>query len=125
MLPASVQGLDTMDLGCGTADVSAWLARRGARSVGIDSSPTQLAAARRMQEKFEIAFPLHLGNAERTHFADARFDLAISEYGASIRCDPYLWIPEASRILRPGGRLIFLINGVFLAICTPTNAAAD
>jgi hypothetical protein len=31
-------------------------------------------------------------------------DLAVSEYGASIWCDPHRWIPEAHRLLRPGGR---------------------
>lgn len=30
-------------------------------------------------------------------------DLVISEYGASVWCDPYRWIPEAARLLRPGG----------------------
>ena len=38
------------------------------------------------------------------------FDLAISEYGAAIWADPYKWIPEAARLLRPGGQLIFLGN---------------
>jgi SAM-dependent methyltransferase len=50
-------------------------------------------------------------------FPDASFDIAFSEYGASIWCDPYLWIPEAARLLRPGGELIFLCNGV-LAVLT-------
>ena len=35
--------------------------------------------------------------------ADASFDLAISEYGAAIWCDPYRWIPEAARLLRGSG----------------------
>ena len=78
-LPASVDGLDAVELGCGTAYFSAWLARRGARPVGLDNSPEQLATARRMQDQFGIAFPLHLGNAEQTPFADASFDLAMSE----------------------------------------------
>ena len=50
---------------------------------------------------------------------DQSFDLAISEYGASIWCDPYRWIPEAARLLRPGGRLIFLVNGALLMFCAP------
>lgn len=125
VLPASVAGLDVIELGCGTAYISAWLARRGARPVGVDSSAEQLATARRMQEHTGIVFPLHLGNAEHTPFPDESFDLAISEYGASIWCDPHRWIAEASRLLRPGGQLIFLVNGVFLTICTPPGAAPD
>ena len=124
-LPASVAGLDVVELGCGTAYISAWLARRGARPVGIDNSPAQLATARRMQERFGLDFPLHLGNAERTPFPDASFDLAVSEYGASIWCDPYEWVPEAARLLRPGGELIFLVNGTLLTLCTPEDASVD
>ena len=118
LLP-EVAGLDTLELGCGTAYVSAWLARRGARPVGIDNSPKQLENARRFQQDFELEFPLLLGNAETVPLPDASFDLAISEYGASIWCDPHLWIPEAARLLRPDGRLIFLVNGVILMLCVP------
>jgi SAM-dependent methyltransferase len=122
LLPNDLAGLDTVELGCGTGYVSAWLARRGARPVGIDNSPNQLATARRLQTEHGLEFPLHLGNAEQTPFPDASFDLAISEYGASIWCDPYAWIPEAARLLRPGGRLIFLVNGTLSMLCTPVDA---
>ena len=50
---------------------------------------------------------------------DASFDLAISEYGASIWADPYRWVPEAARLLRPGGRLAFLVNGTLLMLTVP------
>ena len=119
MLPPLVDGLDVIELGCGTAYVSSWLARRGARPVGIDNSPAQLETARQLQAEFGVEFPLHLGNAEQTPFPDESFDLAISEYGASIWCDPYLWIPEAARILRPGGQLVFLVNSAILMLCAP------
>jgi SAM-dependent methyltransferase len=111
-----VRGLDVVELGCGTAYVSAWLARRGARPVGIDNSAAQLRNARRFQREFGVEFPLVHANAEEAPLASERFDLAISEYGASIWCDPHRWIPEASRLLRPGGRLIFLVNGTLLML---------
>jgi SAM-dependent methyltransferase len=116
LLPEDLAGLDTIELGCGTAYVSAWLARRGARPVGIDNSEAQLATARRLQAEHGLEFPLHHGNAEAVPYPDASFDLAISEYGASIWADPYRWVPEASRLLRPGGRLIFLVNGTILVL---------
>jgi SAM-dependent methyltransferase len=128
LLPDDVAGWDTIELGCGTGYVSAWLARRGANPVGIDNSPAQISTARQFQEEFGIDFPIHLGNAEVLPFADASFDLAISEYGASIWADPYLWVPEAARVLRPGGRLIFLVNSALFMLVTPdyeANGPAD
>jgi SAM-dependent methyltransferase len=125
LLPENMTGMDAVELGCGTAYVSAWMARRGARSVGIDISPRQLETARDLQQTFGLDFPLHLGNAEDTPFADASFDFAISEYGAAIWCDPYRWIPEAARILRPGGQLVFLGNSTLLMLCTGPDALED
>ena len=78
-----------------------------------------------MQAQFDVHFPLHLGNAEDLPFPDASFDLAISEYGASIWCDPYAWIPEAARVLRPGGWLIFLCNGLLAMLCTSPEDTED
>jgi SAM-dependent methyltransferase len=118
MLPEA-RGLDVIELGCGTAYVSSWLARRGAHVVGIDNSAAQLANARRFQREFGVEFPLIHGNAEAVPFADESFDVAISEYGACLWCDPYRWIPEASRILRPGGTLVFLTNSALLMLCMP------
>ncbi|HZU60792.1 MAG TPA: methyltransferase domain-containing protein [Solirubrobacteraceae bacterium] len=124
LLPPDVTGLDLIELGCGTGYVSSWLARRGARPVGIDNSEAQLASARRFQEEFDLRFPLLHGNAEQVPYPDESFDLAISEYGASIWCDPYRWIPEAARLLRPGGRLIFLGNAPLVMLCAPDDEEA-
>jgi len=112
-----VDGLDVIDLGCGTGYFSAWLARRGARPVGVDVTPAQLATARRLQAETGIEFPLIEASAEDVPLPDASFDLAFSEYGASIWCDPYVWLPEAWRLLRPGGRLVFLCNSPLVILC--------
>jgi len=119
VLPAALGGCDSIELGCGTGYVSAWLARRGARPVGLDNSAAQLATARALQQRFGLRFPLVHASAEQAPFTDASFDVVISEYGASIWCDPYAWIPEAARLLRPGGQLIFLVNSVLLMLTTP------
>jgi len=112
-----VAGLDVVELGCGTAYFSAWLSKRGARPVGVDPTPAQLATAREMQREFGLEFPLVEAVAEDVPLPDAEFDLAVSEYGASIWADPYRWVPEAARLLRPGGRLVFLRNSTLLVLC--------
>jgi SAM-dependent methyltransferase len=116
-----VDGLDVVELGCGTAYVSAWLARQGARPVGVDVTPAQLATARRCQEETGIVFPLVEASAEDVPLPSESFDLAVSEYGASIWCDPHRWLPEAFRLLRPGGRLWFLRNSTLSILCAPED----
>lgn len=128
MLPDDLDGRDAIELGCGTAYVSAWMARRGARVVGIDNSEAQLATARRLQAEHGLEFPLVHGNAEEVPYPDGSFDFAISEYGACLWCDPHRWVPEAARLLRPGGRLVFLGNSLLLTLCVPPlqgDAATD
>ena len=112
-----VDGKDVIELGCGTAYFSAWLARRGARPVGVDVTPAQLDTARAMQAEHGLEFPLLLESAEAVPLPDASFDLVLSEYGASIWADPYLWVPEAARLLRRGGELVFLVNGRIQVLC--------
>jgi SAM-dependent methyltransferase len=119
-----VSGLDVIELGCGTAYFSAWLAKRGARPVGIDPTPAQLETAREMQRDFDLDFPLLEGVAESVPLPDQSFDLAVSEYGASIWADPYRWIPEAARLLRPGGRLVFLRNSTLVVLCMRLEGGA-
>jgi SAM-dependent methyltransferase len=118
-------GLDVVELGCGTAYFSAWFARRGARPVGVDLTPAQLETARRMQAEHGLEFPLVEASAEDVPLPDASFDLAFSEYGASIWCDPYRWVPEAARLLRPGGRLIFLANSILSILCSPDTGRIE
>jgi SAM-dependent methyltransferase len=120
-----LEGIDVVELGCGTAYFSAWLARRGARPVGVDVTPAQLETARRMMAETGIEFPLVEADAAATGLPDASFDLVLSEYGASIWVDPYRWIPEAARLLRPGGMLVFLRNSTLVILCSPDEIPAS
>jgi SAM-dependent methyltransferase len=117
MLP-ELEGKDVVELGCGTAYFGAWIKRAGARHVvGVDITPAQLETAKRMSEQFGLGLELVEANAEETGLPGESFDLVVSEYGASIWCDPYKWIPEAARLLRPGGELVFLRNATVAVLC--------
>jgi SAM-dependent methyltransferase len=123
LLPADMTGLKAIELGCGTGYVSAWMTRRGAEVVGIDNSAAQLETAARLMAAHRINIELIHGSAEEVPCAAATFDFAISEYGAAIWCDPYRWIPEAHRLLKPGGLLTFLGTHPLAMVATPLNGA--
>jgi SAM-dependent methyltransferase len=114
-----VRDLDVVELACGTAYFSAWLARAGARPVAVDFSGEQLATAHRLQERLGPVFLLVQGDAEAVPLTDGCCDLVVSEHGAGAWCDPERWLPEAARLLRPGGRLVFLTNSHLSALCVP------
>jgi SAM-dependent methyltransferase len=120
-LLGDVAGVDVVELGCGTAYFSAWLARAGARPIAVDLSRAQLDTARRCQQQFGLSFPLVEADAERVPLRASSVDLVVSEYGAGPWCDPRHWLPEAARLLRPGGRLVFLTNSMLVALCVPAD----
>lgn len=123
MLPDDMTGMDAVELGCGTAYVSAWMVRRGASAVGVDVSEGQLATAQRLVAEHNVEISLIQADAERVPLKDQQFDFAISEYGAALWTDPYVWIPEAYRLLRPGGDLVFLSNSTLSVVCSPLDGA--
>lgn len=119
LLPSSMRGMDAIELGCGTGYVSAWMARRGANPIGVDNSRRQLETALRLQQAHGISFPLIHGDAESVGLPDQCADFVISEYGAAIWADPYQWIPEAFRLLKRGGQLVFLGSSPWAMACIP------
>ena len=78
-----------------------------------------------MMAKTGIEFPLVEADAGATGLPDASCDLVLSEYGASIWVDPYRWIPEAARLLRPGGRVVFLCNSPLVVLCSRGRGRGD
>ena len=117
-----LHGLEVIELGCGTAYFGAWLKKHGARRVlGVDITPAQLDTAREMNEEFGLGLEFLKANAEAVPLPDESFDLAFSEYGASLWCDPDRWIPEAARLLRPGGELVFMRSTDLEMVCSADN----
>ncbi|HEX6676237.1 MAG TPA: class I SAM-dependent methyltransferase [Actinomycetes bacterium] len=117
-----VSGKDVLEFGCGGAQWSTALARQGARPVGIDMSERQLAHARRLRQETGIAFPLVQASGEQLPFADASFDVVFADHGAFSFADPDRTIPEAARVLRPGGLLAFSHTSHIFEIASPDHA---
>jgi len=119
LLPDVMTGMRCLEVGCGTGYVSAWMRRRGASVTGIDPTPNQLATARRLAAQHALDITFLEGIGEALPVADASCDFVISEYGSALWSDPYLWIPEAARVLRRDGTLTFLTNSALVYLCAP------
>ena len=112
-----VAGLDVLELGCGAAQWSILLAKRGARPVGLDNSERQLEHARRLMADAGVEFPLVHSSAEDVPLPDASVDVVFCDHGAFTFADPYRLVPEAARLLRLGGLLAFSKTSPFAAVC--------
>ena len=117
-----VAGRDILELGCGAAQWSIALARAGARPVALDLSDRQLQAAARLQAEAGVAFPLVHASAESVPLPDAGFDVVFCDHGAMTFADPYRTVPEAARLLRPGGLLAFCHGSPILDLSWPADA---
>jgi SAM-dependent methyltransferase len=111
-----VRDLDILEFGCGAAQWSIALARAGARPVGLDLSERQLEHARALMAVAGIEFPLVHASAERVPLPDASFDIVFCDHGAMTFADPYRTVPEAARLLRPGGLFAFNHGSPILSI---------
>jgi len=119
-----VSGKDILEFGCGAAQWSIALAKRGGRVVGIDLSERQLEHARRLVDAAGVDVRLVHGSAEAVPLPDASFDIVFCDHGAMTFADPYRTVPEARRLLRPGGLFAFSHHSPIETICWPTDAEA-
>ena len=117
-----VTGKDILEFGCGAAQWSIALAQQGARPVGLDLSERQLQHARRLMAEAGVGFPLIHGSAEAVPLPDASFDIVFCDHGAMTFSDPYRSVPEAARLLRPGGLFAFSHGSTLETLCWPAGA---
>src|SRR5258708_2912562 len=108
---------DVLELGCGGGQWSVWLARHGARVTGLDLSRRQLEHARHNLAAAGTHAALVQGSAESLPFGGATFDLVLSDHGAMSWGDPDRTVPEVTRVLRPGGILVFCATSPLFTLC--------
>jgi SAM-dependent methyltransferase len=109
-LLGDVAGRQVLEIGCGAAQCSRWLSTQGAQVVGVDLSVRQLQHSIRIDQETGLHVPVVAGSVTALPFADARFDLACSAFGAlPFVVDIATALTECRRILRPGGRFVFSV----------------
>lgn len=108
-----VDGLTVLEFGCGAAQWASSLARDGAAVVGIDVSEVQLDAARAKDQRL----PLVQAAGQMIPLRSRSFDLVFCDHGAMSWADPYVTVPEVTRVLKVGGRLVFNVASPFLEVC--------
>ena len=115
-------GLDVLELGCGAAQWSIELAKRGARPIGLDVSQRQLDHAALRMDEAGVAFRLIHADAAEVPLPDASVDLVFCDHGAMVFADPYRTVPEAARLLRDGGLLAFSMHTPLAEACWPVSS---
>lgn len=110
-LLGDVRDRRVLEVGCGSAPCSRWLAEQGARVTGLDLSTEMLRYAATANDATGITVPLVRGNAERLPFGDKSFDLACSAFGAvPFVADVDAVFAEVARVLRSRGRWVFSVT---------------
>ncbi len=105
--PALLPGRRILEIGCGAAQCSRWLASRGARPVGVDLSIAQLEHARRAPTPPAVLAATATALPLRT----ASFDAAFSAYGAlQFVADLRGLLQEVRRVLRSGSPWAFSVT---------------
>lgn len=112
-----VRGKGVLELGCGAAQWSIFLAKHGARPVGVDVSARQLGHAQELAARMGVRVPLVLATAEELPFREGTFDLVLSDHGALGFADPDRAVAEAARVLRTGGHLVFNMRSPLADLC--------
>lgn len=103
----NVNALHVLEYGCGPGDIAFAAAQAGAIAHGIDISPVAIAQARAHAADVSSAATFSVDNAEQVSFADASFD-RIGGSGILHHLDLDKAYAEIARLLRPGGRAVFL-----------------
>lgn len=101
-------GVDVLDVGCGTGSLALVLAEQGHLVTGVDLSPTMVEHARRKLADHPAA--VLLGDAADPPVHGRRFDVVLCRHLLWTLPNPVATVRRWAGMLRPGGQLV-LIEG--------------
>jgi len=101
------QGSRVLDVACGTGVVGLTAARLGARVTGIDLTPELVARAKENTAIMKLDVEFEQGDVEALPFADASFDVVVSQFGHMFAPRPDVAVKEMLRVLTPAGTIAF------------------
>ncbi len=104
--PGELGGLAIADIGCGAGLLCEPLAARGARVVGIDATPGNVAAARLHAGEAGLAIDYRLGDPATALGARECFDVILMLEVVEHVDDVDAFVADAARHLAPGGLLV-------------------
>jgi SAM-dependent methyltransferase len=110
-LSGNLEGVRTLELGCGTGDLTLQLAAQGALLTALDLSPGMVAIARQRVERFEPSAEVRfiVAPVEQSGLMAQSFDLVIGKWILH-HADVRGAATEIRRVLRPRGRALFAEN---------------
>src|SRR3989475_4322873 len=99
------KGARVLDVACGPGYAAAAAASRGAIAAGVDFSSEMVEEARGRYPGIEF----QEDDAEQLSMSDSSFDAVVLNFGMLHLARPEQALAEAYRILRPAGRIAFIV----------------
>lgn len=101
--------MKVLDAGCGEGYLCRRLAEQGHQIYGVDISRKLIEAAQDLENKSPLGVTYRVGDFKKTGLPTASFDLVLSNHTIYETGQPEKAVREFARLLKRGGRLVFLL----------------
>lgn len=120
----ALDGKRVIDVGCGDGHLARHMAKFGARVLGVECSPRQLAKARAAEPARGVEIVEGVGQALPAASGDADYVVFFNSLHHVPAAVMNKALEEAARVLRPGGRVYVsepIAEGRFFETCRPVD----